>query len=160
MHHAASRTPWPPFSVPKYPGGEWPLAARGGWPPPSPDRPRTAAHPFIRSPNIPGVNCPAPARGKRGLAPSNRRRSAARAQPTGKARGGTPLRFTTGGTPLRFTTDGTPLRLKPGYPKGPGRRSSVKSTLASTFPTPGSVMIRRLSTRSKSAMSRATTRKR
>jgi hypothetical protein len=43
------------------------------------------------------------------------------------------------------------------YPSGPGRRSSLSSTFASTLPTPGSVMIRRLSTRSKSLMSRATT---
>ena len=43
---------------------------------------------------------------------------------------------------------------------GPGRRSSVSTTLASTRPTPGRVMIRRRSTRSKSGMSRATTRRR
>ena len=45
-------------------------------------------------------------------------------------------------------------------PRGPGRRSSLSRTFASTCPTPGSVMIRRRSTRSKSAMSRATTRRR
>ena len=41
-----------------------------------------------------------------------------------------------------------------------GRRSSLSKTLASTSPAPGSVMMRRRKTRSKSAISRATTRRR
>jgi hypothetical protein len=46
------------------------------------------------------------------------------------------------------------------HPMGPGRLSSDKTTFASTPPTPGNVMIRRRSTRSKSGRSRATTRSR
>lgn len=49
------------------------------------------------------------------------------------------------------------MLFTPDYPIGPGLRSSLSNTFASTSPAPGSVMMRRRNTRSKSERSRATT---